>query len=68
MKNVFRLSVVAVLSLLSISCGTTQTASVALAENEFRNEVYKEIATDQTKFKDFMQVVHNSAEGDKWLM
>ncbi len=68
MKNVFRLSVVALLSLLTVSCGSTQTASEALVENEFRNDVYKEIANDQTKFMEFMDVVHASSEGDKWLM
>jgi len=68
MKNVFRLSFVALLSLLSISCGTTQTASEALVENDFRNDVYKEIVSDETKFMEFMNVAHASKEANSWLM
>jgi hypothetical protein len=68
MKNVFRVSVVALLSLLTVSCGTTQTASEALVENDYRNDVYRVIVNDQAKFTEFMQVVHNNDEAEKWLL
>ncbi len=68
MKNVLKLSLVGLLGIFAVGCGTTQTASEALVENEFRNEVYNEIARDQTKFMEFMEVVHASPNGDMWLM
>ncbi len=68
MKNVFRLSMVALLSLFTISCGTTQTAAEALVENDFRNDVYKEIVNDEAKFMEFMNVAHASKDADSWLM
>lgn len=68
MKNVLKFTLVSAFGLLFTSCGTTRTAPEAMAENEFRNQVYKEIVSDQSKFTEFMQVVHNNDEAEKWLL
>jgi hypothetical protein len=68
MKNVFKLTLISAFGLLLTSCGAPRTAPEAMAENEFRNQVYREIANDQSKFMEFMQVVHNNDEAEKWLL
>ncbi|MGA8854031.1 MAG: hypothetical protein WB492_07630 [Christiangramia sp.] len=68
MKTVLRLTFVSIIGVLLSSCGTNKTAAEAMAENDFRNNVYDEIVNDQTKFMEFLEVVHATPTADMWLL
>lgn len=68
MNTVLRLTFVSIFGLLLSSCGTNKTAAEALAENDFRNNVYREIVNDQSKFMEFMEVAHANPPADMWLL
>ncbi len=68
MKTVLRFALVSIIGLLLSSCGTNKTAAEAMAENNFRNNVYDEIVNDQSKFLEFMEVAHATPPADMWLI
>jgi len=68
MKTVLRITFVSIFGLLLSSCGTNKTAAEALTENDFRNNVYREIVNDESKFMEFMEVAHANPPADMWLL
>ncbi|OEY72767.1 hypothetical protein [Salegentibacter salarius] len=68
MNTVLRITFVSIFGLLLSSCGTNKTAAEALTENDFRNNVYREIVNDQSKFMEFMEVAHANPPADMWLL
>ena len=68
MNIVLRITFVSIFGLLLSSCGTNKTAAEALTENDFRNNVYREIVNDQSKFMEFMEVAHANPPADMWLL
>src|SRR6056297_3320339 len=68
MNTVLRITFVSIFGLLLSSCGTNKTAAEALAENDFRNNVYREIVNDESKFMEFMEVAHANPPADMWLL
>ncbi|PRX45690.1 hypothetical protein [Salegentibacter salegens] len=68
MKTLLRFTLVSIFGLLLSSCGTNKTAAEALAENDFRNNVYREIVNDESKFMEFMEVAHANPPADMWLL
>ena len=68
MNIVLRITFVSIFGLLLSSCGTNKTAAEALTENDFRNNVYREIVNDESKFMEFMEVAHANPPADMWLL
>ena len=68
MKTVLRITFVSIFGVLLSSCGTNKTAAEALTENDFRNNVYREIVNDESKFMEFMEVAHANPPADMWLL
>ena len=68
MNTVLRFTFVSIFGLLLSSCATNKTAAEALADNDFKNNVYREIVNDQSKFMEFMEVAHANSQADVWLL
>ena len=68
MNTVLRIAFVSIFGLLLSSCGTNKTAAEALTENDFRNNVYREIVNDESKFMELLEVAHANPQADIWLL
>ena len=68
MKNILKLSMIATLLLLIVSCKSTFNASETLQNDENRKQLYQNIISDPVKFSEFLEVASSNKAAQMLLM